>query len=69
MEGVENLLQHLKLSKEEMTHIDVGELRRSETSTCQAIGKLLSERPAHPDALERALGRGGVRSMVQSVKV
>lgn len=54
---MENLLQHLKLSKEEMTHIDVGELRRSETSTCQAIGKLLSERPAHPDALERALGR------------
>lgn len=50
-------LKNMKLSAAERRKIEVEEMGMSETTNHQALGRLLSERLAHPDALERALGR------------
>jgi hypothetical protein len=58
MERVEGLLQNLRLSEEESqgVKIDWMQRRKSVEGSHQAIGKLLSERPAHPDAICQSLG-------------
>lgn len=45
----------MKLSVAERKKVEVGEAKRSETTMYQALGKLLSEKLAHSNALERAL--------------
>jgi hypothetical protein len=57
MEGMEEKLQRLKLSAAEKKGIEVDVGDGDGEDRQQALGKLLSERPAHPDALIRALGR------------
>lgn len=56
MDAMADRLSNMKLSVAERKKIEVGEARRSGT-VHQALGKLLSEKLAHPDALERALGK------------
>jgi hypothetical protein len=58
MENVAGLLQNLKLSEEEMqgVKVDWAQRRKKVDGSNQAIGKLLSEKPAHPDAICQSLG-------------
>jgi hypothetical protein len=57
MESMTGLLQNLKLSEAEISKIDVRRMQGRETKKHQALGQLLSERIAHPNSIERALGK------------
>lgn len=57
MEGVADRLGKMKLTEAERKKIDLGAVKTPETLVPQALCKLLSEKAAHPDAIERALGR------------
>jgi hypothetical protein len=58
MEDVAGLMQNLKLSEEELQGVkrDWRGSREKAIGSPQAIGKLLSEKPAHPDAICQSLG-------------
>ncbi|OEL27947.1 hypothetical protein BAE44_0011034 [Dichanthelium oligosanthes] len=59
MENVEGMMQKLKLSAAEKKGIKIGPAAAKESagSLVQAIGKLLSEKPAPPEAFVQTLGR------------
>lgn len=59
MEGVAKMMKNLQLSAAEKKGIMIGGSRREEKgpSTPQAIGKLLSEKPAPPEALIQSVGK------------
>jgi hypothetical protein len=58
MEGVEGLMRSLKLSEAELQGVKLGrlEMKKGEVDEPQAIGKLLSGKQAHTEAIENALG-------------
>jgi hypothetical protein len=58
MEGVEGMMRGLRLSEAERRGIKIGrrEEGRDGVNLIQAIGKLLADKPAIPEAMERALG-------------
>ncbi|KAM0928755.1 hypothetical protein ACQ4PT_001971 [Festuca glaucescens] len=58
MDRVEGLLDGLKLSEEERKGVRIGATKKGSTwvEKMQAIGKLLAEKPAHAEAVEKALG-------------
>jgi hypothetical protein len=55
VKAVEGLLQQMQLSEAERSLVQIGGMKRSNTVVHQALGKLLSEKLAHLDAIERAL--------------
>lgn len=59
MEGVQKKLQSLKLSEAEKKSIKIGRRNGNTTGPVkpQAIGKVMSDRPARTEALESTLGR------------
>ena len=63
MEGVAGMLRSLKLSEEERKGVKIrlGGKEKGKESLTQAVGRVVSEKPAHPDAICLSLGRSGVR--------
>ena len=59
MEGVAGLMKGLKLSEEEKrgVKISLGGKGKGKISAPQAVGRIVSEKPAHPDAICLSLGR------------
>lgn len=59
MEGVEGMMQKMKLSDAEKKGIKIGGVAagRKKSPDHQAIGKVFSEKPVRADALEIALGK------------
>ncbi|KAI4991287.1 hypothetical protein ZWY2020_039658 [Hordeum vulgare] len=59
MEAVAEVMRGLKLSEEERrgVKIKVSMKEKGKTLAAQAVGKVLSERLAHPDAIRLSLGR------------
>lgn len=59
MEGVEGLMKKLNLSAAEKKGVRIkgGGGERSGEAPIQAMGKLFSEKLAHPNSLEQALGK------------
>ena len=58
MEGVGKLMSMLKLSEEEKKVVKIRELAKEKGKNTDpwAIDKLLSKKPAHPDAISLSLG-------------
>ncbi|CAN6268705.1 unnamed protein product [Urochloa humidicola] len=59
MEGVEGLLQNLKLTEAEKKGVQIGGpgSRRMAVAAVQTVGKLMAEKPVPAEAVEQALGR------------
>ncbi|KAF7080259.1 hypothetical protein CFC21_084364 [Triticum aestivum] len=59
MEGVAGLMRGLKLSDEERkgARIRISGKEKGKAATAQAVGKVMSERLAHPDAICLTLGK------------
>lgn len=59
MEGVESTLHSLKLSEAEKKGIRLGKRNANQLGAekMQAVGKVMSDRPARVDALVNTLGR------------
>lgn len=59
MEGVEGMLRGLKLSKEEKKGVKIrlSVKEKGKMMEVQAVGKVMSEKMAHPDAISLSLGK------------
>ena len=59
MEKVAGLMEKMKLSEEERKGVKIRWTSRAKENKgeIQAVGKVMSERPAHPDAIFLSLGK------------
>lgn len=59
MEGVGNMMRRLKSTEEERKGVKIRMLAKEKGKSTEpmAVGKVMSEKPAHPDAISLSLGR------------